>query len=185
MTSQNTLLPHAETLYVTLREQIRRAYFPSSEQEHTHTSHAKPLAIVGIYRGGAWLAQRLAKDLNIEASGFINAAFHRDDYAHKGLSANKQTTTLPFDVNEREILLVDDVLYTGRTVRAAINEIFDFGRPTRITLAVLVNRIEAGARQLPYCANFSASDLIFPATQTLVLQQQHDGRLALTLEPST
>lgn len=185
MTSQNTLLPDAETLYLTLREQIRRAYFPISAQEHTDTSHSKPLAIVGIYRGGAWLAQRLAKDLNIEASGFINAAFHRDDYAHKGLSANKQTTTLPFDVNEREILLVDDVLYTGRTVRAAINEIFDFGRPTRITLAVLVNRIEAGARQLPYCANFSASDLIFPATQTLVLQQQHDGRLALTLEPTT
>lgn len=184
MTPQNPLLPDAEILYATLREKIRCAYFPSGAQEHAHTTH-QTLAIVGIYRGGAWLAQRLAQDLKIEASGFINAAFHRDDYAHKGLSANKQTTTLPFDVNEREILLVDDVLYTGRTVRAAINEIFDFGRPTRIALAVLVNRIEAGARQLPYCANFSASDLTFPATQTLVLQQQHDGRLALTLEPTT
>ncbi len=185
MTSQNIPLPDAEGLYATLREKIRCAYFSHDAQEHTHTPHQKPLAIVGIYRGGAWLAQRLAQDLKIEASGFINAAFHRDDYAHKGLSTNKQTTTLPFDVNGREILLVDDVLYTGRTVRAAINEIFDFGRPTRIALAVLVNRIEAGARQLPYCANFSASDLTLPATQTLVLQQQHDGRLALTLETTT
>ncbi|MCC7005633.1 MAG: bifunctional pyr operon transcriptional regulator/uracil phosphoribosyltransferase PyrR [Ottowia sp.] len=161
----------AHTLYANLLDKIRRAYPQSTA-----------LAIAGIYSGGAWLAQRLAQDLQIQDVGYINVALHRDDYASKGMHRGTQPTSLPFDVNAREILLIDDVFYSGRTTRAAINEIFDFGRPARITLAVLVDRTELSTRQLPYTVDLSGIHMVLPADQILALQQSQDGLLTFALE---
>src|SRR5204862_7463308 len=98
-------------------------------------------ALVGIHSGGAWVAERLAHMLEGEHPlGSIDVSFYRDDYAQKGLRAKLATTTLPFEVEGRRIILVDDVLYTGRSARAASNEIFDYGRPQSIELAVLIDR---------------------------------------------
>lgn len=167
-----TSIPPAEDLYAALLKKIRVAYPEGC---------GSPLAVAGIYSGGAWVAQRLANDLGLGEAGLINVALHRDDYASKGLHGTAPASVLSFGVTGRDILLVDDVLYTGRTVRAAINEIFDFGRPTRIILAVLVNRIENGVRELPYTADFSGIDLALPSNQILALQQ-HNNQLAFTLE---
>jgi pyrimidine operon attenuation protein/uracil phosphoribosyltransferase len=102
--------------------------------------------LVGITSGGAWLAERLQKDLNLQGkAGAISSAMHRDDFAQRGLSSGGQTQ-LPFDVNGADVLVLDDVLYTGRTIRAVINELFDYGRPANVRLAVMVDR---GGRELP------------------------------------
>ena len=101
--------------------------------------------LVGITSGGAWLAQRLQRDLGLSGeAGQVSSVMHRDDFAQRGLSAGGQTS-LPFEVDGADILVLDDVLYTGRTLRAVLNEIFDYGRPARVQLAVLVDR---GGRQL-------------------------------------
>ncbi len=136
------------------------------------------LAIVGIYSGGAWLAERLAHALGVTDVGFVDVSFYRDDYAERGLSAEVKPSQIPFDVDGATILLVDDVLYTGRTTRAAINTLFDYGRPARIMLAALVDR---GGRQLPVAADFCASTVTLEASQMLVLQQADDGRLSLSV----
>ncbi|MFT4193722.1 bifunctional pyr operon transcriptional regulator/uracil phosphoribosyltransferase PyrR, partial [Ottowia sp.] len=110
--------------------------------------------LVGIVSGGQWLAERLQADLGLPGqAGAISSAMHRDDYAKRGLSASGQTT-LPFDIEGADVLLLDDVLYTGRTVRAVVNELFDYGRPARVRLAVLVDR---GGRQLPVAAEVAAA----------------------------
>jgi len=121
-------LPDAEAALAALADRMRGAI-------------AFDAAFVGIYSGGAWLAERLAAMLpGNHPVGFIDVSFYRDDYARTGLKPNARRTELPFDVAGATIVLVDDVLYTGRSVRAAINELFDFGRPDRIELAVLVDR---------------------------------------------
>ena len=113
--------------------------------------HKKP-ALVGIFSGGAWIAERLRELLGLpEEIGMIDVSFYRDDFAEKGLHPQCRPTVIPFDVEGRHIILVDDVLYTGRTTRAAINELFDYGRPASIKLAVLADR---GGRELPICAQF-------------------------------
>ena len=122
--------------------------------------------LVGIASGGAWLVERLQKDLGLDgAPGVISSAMHRDDFAQRGLSASAQTT-LPFDVNGADILVLDDVLYTGRTVRAVLNELYDYGRPACVRLAVLVDR---GGRELPVQADFAAARIVLPANQSLAL----------------
>ena len=122
--------------------------------------------LVGITSGGAWLVERLQKDLGLDgAPGVISSAMHRDDFAQRGLSASAQTT-LPFDVNGADILVLDDVLYTGRTVRAVLNELYDYGRPACVRLAVLVDR---GGRELPVQADFAAARIVLPANQSLAL----------------
>ena len=122
--------------------------------------------LVGITSGGAWLVERLQKDLGLDgAPGVISSAMHRDDFAQRGLSASAQTA-LPFDVNGADILLLDAVLYTGRTVRAVLNELYDYGRPARVRLAVLVDR---GGRELPVQADFAAARIVLPASQSLAL----------------
>ena len=104
-------------------------------------------ALVGIWSGGAWLAERLQRDLALEGEpGVISSTLHRDDFGSRGLAGGADQTRLPFDVEGRPLVLVDDVLYTGRTVRAVLNELFDFGRPASVILAVLVDR---GGRELP------------------------------------
>jgi len=139
-------------------------------------------AMIGLYTGGAWLAERLHAMLGVrEPLGLMDIAFYRDDYHAQGLHHDPKRTKIPFDVSGRELLLVDDVLYTGRTVRAAMNELFDYGRPESISLVVLVDR---GGRQLPICAQHCGARLEVPAGMRLRLKRGDDGKLALALEPS-
>jgi pyrimidine operon attenuation protein/uracil phosphoribosyltransferase len=136
--------------------------------------------LIGIYSGGAWLAERLAPMLEGEHPvGYIDVSFYRDDYAQKGLRAQVKTTTLPFDVVGSRIVLVDDVLYTGRSVRAAINELFDYGRPESIELAVLIDR---GGRELPIEATYVGARLAVARDLSIVLQRRLDGVLELSVE---
>jgi pyrimidine operon attenuation protein/uracil phosphoribosyltransferase len=132
-------------------------------------------AIVGIWSGGVWLAERLHRDLGQPgAAGVISSALHRDDFHSRGMAAGSDPTKLPFEVDNRPLLLVDDVLNTGRTIRAVVNELFDFGRPSRVQLAVLVDR---GGRELPIAADVSAARVHLPADQRLSLTRSEDGRL--------
>jgi pyrimidine operon attenuation protein / uracil phosphoribosyltransferase len=137
-------------------------------------------ALVGICSGGAWLAERLQRDLALEGEpGVISSTLHRDDFGSRGLAGGTDHTRLPFDVEGRPIVLVDDVLYTGRTVRAVLNELFDFGRPASVTLAVLVDR---GGRELPMQAAVSAARITLPRGQRLSLARGADGRFSFDIE---
>ena len=109
----------------------------------------------------------------------MNVALHRDDYAKKGLHSQASPTSLPFEVGGARIVLVDDVLYTGRTVRAALNELFDYGRPAAVELAVLADR---GGRELPVAARFAGGTLDVPADATLVLARDEAAQLTLRIE---
>jgi pyrimidine operon attenuation protein/uracil phosphoribosyltransferase len=104
---------------------------------------------------------------------------HRDDFGSRGLGSTTDATSLPFSVDGRPIVLIDDVLYTGRTIRAVINELFDFGRPASVQLAVLVDR---GGRQLPIQPAFAAARLTLPATQQLALDRDDAGRFRFTVQ---
>ena len=159
----------AEALYQVLLGQVRAGL-----------AGVPDAAIVGIHSGGAWLAERLAADLGLLARlGSIDVSFYRDDYAKKGLHPDVKPTQIGFDVDRATILLVDDVLYTGRTTRAAINVLFDFGRPARIMLAALADR---GGRELPVAADFVAAHVPLEPSQALALQRGADGKLSLTIE---
>ncbi len=104
-------------------------------------------AMVGIHTGGVWIARQLHSLLGIEAPlGELDISFYRDDFTRIGMNPQVRPSQLPFSVDDRQIILVDDVLHTGRTIRAAMNELFDYGRPASITLAVLVER---DGRELP------------------------------------
>ena len=136
--------------------------------------------LVGIWSGGAWLAERLHRDLGLPGEhGVLSSTLHRDDFGSRGLAGGAAHTRLPFDVEGRAIVLVDDVLYTGRTVRAVINELYDFGRPARVLLAVLVDR---GGRELPIEAAYSAARITLPPGQRLSLARGDDGRIAFDIE---
>ncbi|MBN9410887.1 MAG: bifunctional pyr operon transcriptional regulator/uracil phosphoribosyltransferase PyrR [Burkholderiales bacterium] len=135
--------------------------------------------LAGITSGGAWLAERLHRDLALPGEpGTISSAMHRDDFAQRGLSSGGQTR-LPFEVGGSRIVLLDDVLYTGRTIRAALNEIFDYGRPASVRLAVLVDR---GGRELPVDADFAAARVALPASQLLALARDDAGRFSFDVE---
>jgi pyrimidine operon attenuation protein/uracil phosphoribosyltransferase len=161
--------PDAEALYRVLLQQVSAGLAGASD-----------VAIVGIHSGGAWLAERLAHDLDLTARlGCLDVSFYRDDFAEKGLRTDIKPSQIGFAVDGATILLVDDVLYTGRTTRAAINELFDYGRPARILLAALVDR---GGRQLPIAADFVAASVALPASQALVLRRADDGQFTLTID---
>jgi pyrimidine operon attenuation protein/uracil phosphoribosyltransferase len=135
--------------------------------------------LVGVTSGGVWLAERLHKDLGIPGEpGVISSAMHRDDYARRGLAASAQTR-LDFDVNGARILILDDVLYTGRTIRAVLNELFDYGRPAAVALAVLVDR---GGRELPVQADYAAARVTLPSDQSLALARDAQGRFSFQVE---
>ncbi len=135
--------------------------------------------LVGVTSGGAWLAERLQRDLKLPGEhGAISSAMHRDDFAQRGLAGGGQTV-LPFDVNEARIIVLDDVLYTGRTIRAVINELFDYGRPADIKLAVLVDR---GGRELPIQADFAAARVALAADQLLALARDKSDRFSFKVE---
>ena len=163
----STLHLNAEALYRDLVAGVRGLLQPRT-------------ALVGIWSGGAWLAERLQRDLQLEGEhGVISSALHRDDFGSRGLTAGADHTRLPFDVEDRPILLIDDVLYTGRTVRAVINELFDFGRPASVNLAVLVDR---GGRELPIQAAYSAARIALPAEQRLSLARDDAGRFSFDIK---
>ena len=133
---------------------------------------------VGIASGGAWMAKRLQHDWGLDTIGVISSTMHRDDYLRRGSKAahtRLEATDLPFDVTGAHIVLLDDVLYTGRTIRAVINELFDYGRPASVRLAVLVDR---GGRELPLCADFVSLTTRLQQAQSLRLTQTSDGQFA-------
>ena len=135
--------------------------------------------ITGIHTGGIWVAERLRSLLGIEHPlGHLNIAFYRDDFSRIGMHPRVTPSSLPFEVENRHIILVDDVLYTGRTIRAAMNEIFDFGRPASICLAVLVER---SGRELPIQANVIGKSLELKANEHVKLS----GPEPLALEIKT
>ena len=139
--------------------------------------------LAGLAMGGAWIAERLATDLILPHFGVINVAFHRDDYAEKGMTALRTASTiptnLPFDVNGANVILIDDVLLTGRTVRAALNELFDFGRPVQVELMVLADREN---RELPISADFVGEQVSIPDNQILVLEKDGAGKFSFLLK---
>ena len=107
--------------------------------------------LVGIHTGGVWIAQRLHELLGIKAPmGQLDISFYRDDFSRIGINPQVKPSQLPVDIDDRHVILVDDVLHTGRTIRAALNEIFDYGRPASVTLAVLGER---DGRELPIQAD--------------------------------
>ena len=159
----------AEALYQALLGQVRASLAGVTDA-----------AIVGIHSGGAWLAERLAADLGLQARcGSIDVSFYRDDYAKKGLHPDVKPTQIGFNVDRATIVLVDDVLYTGRTTRAAINVLFDFGRPSRIMLAALADR---GGRELPVAADFVGVTVTLGEHESLALARAPDGQFSLTIE---
>jgi pyrimidine operon attenuation protein/uracil phosphoribosyltransferase len=161
-------IPDAEALYIELLRGVKSLL--------RHDTR-----LVGITSGGAWLVERLQKDLGLAGTpGTISSAMHRDDFARRGLAASAQTH-LPFDVNGADVLLLDDVLYTGRTLRAVLNELFDFGRPACVRLAVLVDR---GGRELPVAADFAATRVELPASKSLALARDGNGVFSLQVEES-
>jgi pyrimidine operon attenuation protein/uracil phosphoribosyltransferase len=163
-----TTLPDAEALLSTLVDRMAPDITPET-------------ALVGVHTGGAWLAERLHEALGIQQPlGTIDVAFYRDDYGERSLHPQLRRSEIPFDMDGTPIILVDDVLFTGRTTRAALNELFDYGRPARVDLAVLVDR---GERELPIAPRYCALTLSEPVGdgQRLQLEQADDGRLSLRL----
>ena len=167
----------AESLYAELRHGVQTLLRPGA-------------ALVGIWSGGAWLAERLQRDLSLAGGdkgyGVISSMLHRDDFSERGLvvsqsassGAGSGATRLPFAIDGCHIVLIDDVLYTGRTIRAVVNELFDFGRPASVTLAVLVDR---GGRELPVAPAFAAARVVLPAAQRLSLTKNDDGGFAFSV----
>ncbi len=120
-------------------------------QAHLDANKIADPLMIGIHSGGVWVAERLHDLLHLdEPLGKLDISFYRDDFTRIGLNPAVRPSQLPFTVDGRHIILVDDVLYTGRTVRAALNEIFDYGRPDSVILATLVDR---GGRELPIQAD--------------------------------
>jgi pyrimidine operon attenuation protein / uracil phosphoribosyltransferase len=143
-------------------------------------SIGSPLRLVGIASGGAWLAKRLQKDLGLPGSaGTLSSSMHRDDFAQRGLAAGSQTA-LAFDVEGAHLVVVDDVLYTGRTLRAVLNELFDYGRPASVKLVVLVDR---GGRELPVQADLAIARVSLPASQSLALARSPEGAFVFSVQP--
>ena len=168
MTTQNQNLPDAEALFNDLKAQMAATI-------------AYDAKLVGVYSGGAWLADRLVAELDGEHEvGYIDVSFYRDDLSTSGLKSNVRSTQIPFSVQGAHIVIVDDVLFTGRSIRAAVNTLFDYGRPASVQLAVLVDR---GGRELPIAADFVGAPLIVSRDLMLALGKDDAGKFALTTEP--
>lgn len=159
-------LPDAEKLLSDLTEKIR----PDVTED---------TVLVGIFTGGVWIAKRLHQTLGLALPlGALDVSFYRDDFGQIGLHHQVKPSNIPFEVEGRHIILIDDVLYTGRTIRAAINELFDYGRPASIRLAALVDR---GGRELPVVANYVGTTIDLLKDKMLALEQNENGKLSLSL----
>lgn len=156
--------PDAESLYQQLQAAVAADLGPDG-------------VLLGIHSGGAWLAERLGRDLDLAGRvGSISSSMYRDDYAKRGL-ADSPPTEIACDINGADVVLIDDVLHTGRTLRAVLNELFDYGRPARVRLMVLVDR---AGRQLPFAADYAALKLELAASTSLHLSLAADGSLQFT-----
>lgn len=174
---------NAEMLYLELKKQIRMAL----EQEQ------RTIHLIGVHTGGVWIAQRLHAELGIKTPlGLLSSDFHRDDLdsrLRQGSSSGtlpaatgprlSKATAIEFDINGADIIVVDDILYTGRTVRAVLNELYDFGRAARIELAVLVDR---GGRELPVFARYCGGTYPLPSNQSYILSMTTAGGLEMRIE---
>jgi pyrimidine operon attenuation protein/uracil phosphoribosyltransferase len=157
MTTENIVLPDAEILCQQLCNDLKQLISDKNLQ--------RPL-LIGIRTGGVWLAQRLQQALELPELGILDVSFYRDDFDERGLSAQAKGSELPDSIEDRSIILIDDVLMSGRTIRAAMNEIFDYGRPTSIHL---VSLLDIGQRQLPIQADLVGAKLELDATQKVKL----------------
>lgn len=172
MTSKNNALPNAEELLNSIATQLEPLLKANT-------------ALVGIQSGGVWLMQclmtLLAKPIekNHIEHGTLDVSFYRDDYAQRGLKPENRPSQIAFDVENKHIILIDDVFYTGRTTRAAMNELFDYGRPASITLVTLVNR---GGRELPITPQITGATIVLEPKQTLQLMQNAKGELSLKIQ---
>lgn len=137
-------------------------------------------AIVGIHSGGVWMMERVLSAIKqVVPYGTLDAALYRDDFVQRGLKSELQPANISFDVKGKHIILIDDIFYTGRTSRAAINELFDYGRPASITLAVLINR---GGAQLPIQPQIVGAEIALKPNQHFQLSKNAKGKLNLSLE---
>jgi len=163
------ILPDAETTFEVLLQKLKPLITDNT-------------ALVGIHSGGVWLVDRLLPLLGRPvARGTLDISFYRDDFDQRGLRAENKPSQIPFDVQDQHIILVDDVFHTGRTIRAAMNELFDYGRPASISLAVLVDR---GGRELPIVPQIVAAEIPLPVSQNLQLLQSENGRFHFELKDS-
>ena len=164
-------LPNPETLLADITAKIATQLNLHPNAEH---------ALVGIHSGGVWLMQRILDTLKLDIPyGTLDAALYRDDYAQRGLKAQSKPSNIAFNVQDTHIILIDDIFYTGRTTRAVMNELFDYGRPASITLAVLINR---GGAELPILPNIVGAEIALEPKQSLQLSQDTKGKLHLSLQ---
>lgn len=162
----HTALPDAESLLGRLLEQMKPVV-------------ASDTGLIGIHTGGVWVAERLHQALGIAVPlGTVDVSFYRDDYEKIGLHRDVKTSDIPFDVEGRRLILVDDVLYTGRTIRAAMNVLFDYGRPASIQLAALIDR---GGRELPVAADFLGGTISLAVSQSIELICDSADKLSFKL----
>jgi pyrimidine operon attenuation protein / uracil phosphoribosyltransferase len=159
-------LPDAEQLLQALMEKMKPAVGPDT-------------GLIGIHTGGVWVAERLHQGLRLATPlGVLDVSYYRDDYDRRGLHREPRSSDIPFEVDGRDLVLVDDVLFTGRTIRAALIEIFDYGRPASVRLATLIDR---GGRQLPIAAQFTGGSIELPAEQNIALKRDAKKRLDFVL----
>ncbi|PHS27116.1 MAG: bifunctional pyr operon transcriptional regulator/uracil phosphoribosyltransferase [Methylophaga sp.] len=159
-----TSLSNIDTLLTSMANDIR------------HQLADKNILLIGIHTGGVWVAKALAELLDDDffdgALGTLNIAYYRDDFTRIGMHPQVAPSDLPFSIDDRHLLLVDDVLHSGRTVRAALNEIFDYGRPARVSLAVLIER---SGRELPIRADIIGQSINLTDDQHIKLSNGDDG----------
>lgn len=168
-------LPNPETLLAEITAKITEKI-----QAQLAINGLPNSALVGIHSGGVWLMQRILESIKQDIPyGMLDAALYRDDYAQRGLKTEPKPSQIPFDVQDKHLILIDDIFYTGRTTRAAMNELFDYGRPASITLAVLINR---GGAELPILPNIVGAEILLQPKQSLQLSQDTKGKLHLSLE---
>ena len=158
----------AEAIYRVLAQRVRES------------NAGREVRLVGVHTGGVWIAEKLRVELGVVASvGVLDVSYYRDDFARSGLKPGVRPSHIDFEVAGSHLILVDDVLFTGRTVRAAMNELFDYGRPARIELAVLIDR---GGRELPIAPNFVGRTIELPRDVNVELVRDQAQQLHLKLD---
>jgi len=160
-------LPSVESLIEKLTQALT-PYFSNPESQPV---------IIGIETGGVWIAEQIRQRLAADAElGRLDISFYRDDFTRNGLHPVVKPSSLPTDIDGRTIILIDDVLQSGRTVRAAMNEIFDYGRPQKILLAILIDR---GQREIPVQADFVGTSLSLDCNSHIKLEGPEPLKLVL------
>ncbi len=150
-------------------------------QDLLHQRHISDPLMIGIHTGGVWIAKKLYQLMGIQRElGVLDISFYRDDFTRIGINPQVKPTSLPFGIDDQHIILVDDVLHTGRTIRAAMNELFDYGRPASISLAVLVER---SGRELPIAASVVGKQLDLASNEHVKLSGPDPLQLIIQKDP--